>query len=234
MIKNIFIFLCGLAVGLFMHQSVFAAEIETSSFEDVCDSSQLFNGNTDLITGDFEGTITTTCCRRSFQFTPDLKDDVMSFFVASDGITYNENFTIFATTTHYTVIGYYMNFPNADVGNEFLCGDSEYILSNDEIGWIGLGSTNLTILKTDRYHCSEDLRVYISGDSGFYARVYYVPYDTRLRSTDLGSSSSTPLHVQSDITYRDWLIVVQWLIFILSFILCGFVFSAFARKPKRF
>lgn len=50
-------------------------------------------------------------------------------------------------------------------------------------------------------------------------------------TTTLDTSSSSPLHVVSDISFHDWLYVNMWLIFLMSFITIGLMYSVF--KPRK-
>jgi len=68
-------------------------------------------------------------------------------------------------------------------------------------------------------HCSENF--YLDNADNMSWFVQFVSYDTRIVAT---SSVSTSTQVEIP-TYRDWLIVVQWIIFILGFILWGYIFS---------
>jgi len=55
-----------------------------------------------------------------------------------------------------------------------------------------------------------------------YMVVYYVPRDTRIVASVATSSVG--------VGYRDWLLAVQWIIFLLAFVTWGYVFSPLSKR----
>jgi len=132
-----------------------------------------------------------------------------------------------------STVQYYVFYATNPQNVYLICG--EYVFPRiPSIGIeIGEGTTLNGISYSASIHCSSDVRL-VAGEGGsdVYYMIAYVPYDTRVTtdSSDFGHSSTTPLYVQSDIRYGDWLLLGSMVIFLLSFMTWGFFFSPFKKR----
>lgn len=84
---------------------------------------------------------------------------------------------------------------------------------------------------TYTYILVNDTYPVIDASSCSYADPLVIATSTLSASVSIETSSSSPLNVISDISYSDWLFVNIWLIFLMSFISIGLIYSVF--KPKK-
>jgi hypothetical protein len=153
---------------------------------------------------------------------PGYPDSIFVEGYASGGGTV----TVLSTTTPYTIISEEF-VATPDYGDTSFCGSGGSTVHDFQpyaSSWTLDYNSTASFVSYNRsiqFHCSNTYK--ISMVNPYYYAIQYVPYDTRVVSTST---------VLDQPTYRDWLIVVQWIVFLLAILAFPIFFSMWSKSKR--